>query len=367
MALPLSPYPSPCIQVFVSSVSQDGLNTWQVSLVIYTPQNIGVDNTGSVNPYTYDAYNILVGYWFSSYNPPSSSNSVSGNAWIIKDINPPSSDGSQITVLVEDLESYNNSIDPLTKSTGSQPIPPVGTTGYVWALGENGLPNLYAVDFFGTDSQTFSQYVNDLTGRFFSRNYSTTFVNASQTANTFQVGNFLTLDDINGYQIATSTSTSIIGIVTSVGYPGYYGSINPNNFTYRPFGQYLTYFQLSQNFYNPSQTKILTETIGTLYYLDSSGGLTTTASGNGNPVYIQTTLEGDGILLKGTFNSSSGGGNVPNATVYGQYPYWNSYTNSWQIGGSGSVALGASAGLTGQQTGAIAIGINAGSLTQGTG
>jgi hypothetical protein len=75
-------------------------------------------------------------------------------------------------------------------------------------------------------------------------------------------------------------------------------------------------------------------------------------------------LETGLLYSTATILNASGGGSVPNASVYGQYPYWNSYTNSWQIGGSGSVALGASAGLTGQQTGAIAIGINAGSIVE---
>ena len=57
----------------------------------------------------------------------------------------------------------------------------------------------------------------------------------------------------------------------------------------------------------------------------------------------------------------------PLGTSYGQYPYWNTYTNSWQVGGSGPIALGASAGLIGQQTGSVALGIQAGQYNQSSG
>jgi hypothetical protein len=53
----------------------------------------------------------------------------------------------------------------------------------------------------------------------------------------------------------------------------------------------------------------------------------------------------------------------PNGSVYSEYIYWNTYTNSWEIDGS-RVHLGNNAGLTGQQINTIAIGVSSGQNNQ---
>jgi hypothetical protein len=53
----------------------------------------------------------------------------------------------------------------------------------------------------------------------------------------------------------------------------------------------------------------------------------------------------------------------PNGTVYSEYIYWNTYTNSWEIDGS-NVHLGNNAGLTGQTGNSVALGVDAGRFNQ---
>lgn len=65
-----------------------------------------------------------------------------------------------------------------------------------------------------------------------------------------------------------------------------------------------------------------------------------------------------------SLNSGGGGGSsLPNATQFGQYPYYSG--TNWVIGGETSIVLGNNSGQNNQGNNTVAIGINSGKNSQG--
>lgn len=284
--------PPPCITVSnVLTSTSIGDNLFSIDI---TYNNQQISNGTS----QYTIHNVQSGFWFSNYQ-------TGPLSWRIKEITAFDLDTNTATLVVEDVEYYNAGLTGTGSITSLKP--PVGILGYIWSLDENGLPNLYRVDPTITSS-TFFEYILQVQNRFVTRNYSTVFVGATGAIGpSVSVGQMITLDVTNQYQVATSASTlPIIGTVTSVGDGGSGSNIN---FTYRPNGKYLKNYQIYENWGSSSPVQILNGSVGTLFYLDGSGNLTQTNTNN-VPVYIQTTVDGDGILLS---DANSGGG----SRVYG--------------------------------------------------
>ena len=256
-----APLPPPCIKVSISNplpvIGFDNLYTCTLSI---TPQPI--QGGGS----QYDVLNIVPGFWVSNY--------PFGEAWRINQTSNINVGAQTMDAVIEDVEYYNYSIDPDTGEHG----PNDGGAGYCWTLADDGLPNLFPVDpTFITTTGNYT-YVTDLINRFRSRNYYTSYVQAYQNGSTFQTGQFLTMSSTGSFQVASSSSTDVyntIAVVTSSGYP------SSGYFTYRPFGEFLTYDRI---------TPPLTAGVGSVYYINSTGGISTTAGANSYPVYIQVFL-----------------------------------------------------------------------------
>jgi len=247
----------------------------------------GIVNT-SVCPINYlypDPTYIKVGMWIA--------NVAYGVCFEI--INIVSQTTTSIVMDVVDVDNYSGAdglggLDPNTQGINT------ALDTIVFELGDDGLPVLMEIDQFLTN-QISNNFVTDLINRFRSRNYFTSYLRVYQASNTFSEGNFLTITSTGSYVLSTSSTSSVyntIGVVTSVGIP------DTDWFTYRPFGQYLRGSRISPSLTGPSSG------IGKIYYLNSTGGLTTTTpTSNPYPVYLQVSTGGDAILLKGQYGGSA--------------------------------------------------------------
>jgi hypothetical protein len=232
----------------------------------------------------YNGLNVRSGQWLSNYKL--------GFSWRIKSII--SQNSASVNCIVEDVEDYNISLDPDGTNTGSFP----GGLGYLYELSEDGIPALFPIDSTLTADPF---WITNQIGRFRSRNYYNSYVRVYQPSHPFQLGSVIYLTSTGSYSLSSSSSSTVydsIGIVSSI------NVTNSNYFTYKPFGTFLP----SDKIYNS-----LTQGIGSVYYLNSTGGLTTIKpSSNSYPVYIQVSTGGDGILLKGQYDliasTGSGGG-----------------------------------------------------------
>ncbi len=250
----------------------------------------------SVSPINYlypDPTYIKVGMWIA--------NVAYGVCFEI--INIVSQTSTSIVMDVIDVDNYSGAdglggLDPNTQGINT------ALDTIVFELGDDGLPVLMEIDQSLTN-QISNNFVTDLINRFRSRNYFTSYLRVYQASNTFTEGNFLTITSTGSYVLSTSASSSVyntIGVVTSVGIP------DTDWFSYRPFGQYLRGSRITPSLTGPSSG------IGKIYYLNSTGGLTTTVpTSNPYPVYLQVSTGGDAILLKGQYGlqpSSSTGGSA---------------------------------------------------------
>jgi len=260
-----SPSAPICLSVKILSPVLISGNSYSCTLRIY-PQQIN----GATDNYTVS--NVSPNFWVSNYS--------GGQSWKINSISNVNTELQTLDCVIEDVEYYNYSLDVTIGQHG----PSDNINGYCFQLGDNGLPNLVPIY---TNTFTISQtFISDLTARFNSRNYSTSYISVLQNGHSFVKGNFIGLNVSTGtYVLATSSITylEIIGVVTSIGIP------TVNYFTFRPFGQYLKASEIPT---------ALTQGVGSIYYLDSSGNLTITNTYDSNPVYIQVSSGGDGILLK---------------------------------------------------------------------
>lgn len=267
-------------------------------------------------------------------------------------INIVSQTSTSIVMDVVDVDNYSGAdglggLDPNTQGINTS------LDTIVFELGDDGLPVLMEIDQSLTN-QISNNFITDLINRFRSRNYFTSYLRVYQASNTFTEGNFLTITSTGSYELSTSATTSVyntIGVVTSVGIP------DTDWFAYRPFGQYLRGSRISPSLTGPSSG------IGKIYYLNSTGALTTTTpTSNPYPVYLQVSTGGDAILLKGQYglqpSSSTGGsanfdpmftvdfntGLISIASSTGGNPQFIFNTNTSQL----QLGTGASIGTIGQ-------------------
>jgi len=307
-----SPSAPICMLIKILSPTLISDNLYSCTLRVYSQQI----NGGSSG---YTVINVTPNLWVSNYS--------GGQSWRINSISNINTGLQTVDCVIEDVEYYNYSLDPTTGAHG----PSNNINGYCFGLAENGLPNLvpiYSNTF--TISQTF---ISDLTARFNSRNYFTSHISVLQNSHSFVKGNFIYLNG-STYTLVTSSvaDVNIIGVVTSIGIP------SVNHFTFRPFGQYLKSTQIDT---------ALTAGVGSVYYLNSSGNITTTPDNYNYPVYIQVSSGGDGVMLKyrRTIMSSTG------YTGYSGYTGFTGYTGytgySGYTGYTGYTGPAGAAGFTG--------------------
>ena len=113
--------PIPCMQMVVDNVTNTLEDNKYICELTVSPQVIQGGNS------TYTVNNIQTGFWLSNY--PSS------YAWKIIEITAVNSGANTMTVVVEDVEYYNFSLDP-NFDTPSTLTPNIGQQGYCWGIDE---------------------------------------------------------------------------------------------------------------------------------------------------------------------------------------------------------------------------------------
>jgi hypothetical protein len=310
-----SPSPTICIKVSIQ-VNSIGPAANFYNCTIFVVQ----DQTYNGGFSSYTCLDIQPNQWYTNYQ--------GGQAWKIIETSNYQVGSNVVDVLLEDVEYFNFSIEPSQDLHGPQD----GVIGYCFSLADNGLPNLYGIDYIDFPIN----FVVDLFGRFSMRNY-TTSINVIQPNHNFQLGQFIYIDN-NSYQLITSDtdiSQDIVGIVTSIGFP------SSDNFSYRPYGQYIASNQMPVG---------LTGTLGTLFYIDSVGNLTSTPNDT-TPVFLQISNSGDAILLKYRRNSAVLGNGATGPTGPTGYTGYTGPTGPMGINGftgpTGPIGINGSTGPTG--------------------
>ena len=274
-----APLPPPCIKVSISNVlNVIGVDNRYTCTLTVNPQNI--QGGGS----QYDVTTIQPNFWISNY--------PYGECWKIISLTNVNAGTQTADATIEDVEYYNYSFDPDTGEHG----PNDGADGYCWTLADDGLPNLFPIDPVFIQTINNPAYITDLINRFRSRNYYTSYVQFNQTGHSFSPGQFVYLTSTGSFTLSTSQNDNVfntIGVVSSTGYP------DSSFFTIKPFGEYQPASSIPY---------YLTGGVGSVYYINATGSLTTSApTSNAYPVYIQVSTGGDAILLKGRFGQTSGG------------------------------------------------------------
>lgn len=223
----------------------------------------------SQTPYYYNGLNISVGDWYSDL--------ASGKA--VQIISITTQTASSATVVVQDVERYNTFTDPSGQGLG------IGSTGpgYLFQLGDDGLPILTPMSTLSTSLNANLAWQLDQISRFRYRNMISGYYNVYQAGNTFTVGQVIYLQSTGVYAVVSSGSVTVknaVGVVSSIGITG------PGYFTFRPIGKVIE-----------NVTPTLPGNPGDLIYLSTSGFVNTAPTTWARPFYIN--LGGNtGILLQ---------------------------------------------------------------------
>jgi hypothetical protein len=242
-------------------------NQYSVTLACTSQTILG----GSIQ---YECTMVQPNMWCSNY--------PYGETWLIVSITSVDPDTNSLTCVIQDVECYNFAMDPDTGEHG----PNDGSNGYVYELSPNGTAAVFP---YGTNDATFA-FNPDLIARHNSRNYYQDFIPLQQPGSSFSLGQSLYINNGNFTAVTSNVQNAyIIGTVTSIGC-GTYGTYQQQDlttFSLKPNG---TYIPAYDSYFMPGLNVPLGGTIGSIYYLDSSGNLTLTIpSPNAYPAYIQIT------------------------------------------------------------------------------
>ncbi len=276
-----------CLQVrCTSSVFSGYLNgnviiTASFHLINDTPQyyNQGADY--------YDLSNVLIGQWIAG--------TQGGYAWKIVGIT--SQSANDITVKLLDVDNYCASI----AGSGQDGIPLADDTPHIiFQIGDNGLP-IFAPLYANYQNTALPNLSADIISRFIDRNTESQYIRAYQPSHTFSVGDTITMSG-GVYSSSSSSAINTIGVITQVGVP------TSDYFDFKPTsGEY---------FPNIPVTLIGPTGAGEIYYINPSGGYTSTAPPtNAVPMwYILPRAPGDtggtgpaGLLLHNSYGGAAGG------------------------------------------------------------
>jgi len=276
---------------------------------IYTVQLFinGLSTNGGTG--SFDGTNVSPDMWFS--------NRSQGFSWRINKIY--TQTAQSIKCDIEDVDFYNRLIDD--GSTGSfDPI--VSNEGYIFSLDLNGLPILFPFD---ASNKYDIRWVTDITNRFRSRNVYSNYITILQIGHSLSPGDFININ--NGIYVKSTSTNNInntIGLVVSKGINDVQNGINNDYFSFKPFGTLIKKSNL------PSNVNSTSFPIGTVFYLDTSGNLTTTQPINNiYPVYIKINNNDDLILLNNSFNTNSS--NTSSTTVSSQSATIDFYYNNGNL------------------------------------
>ena len=220
----------------------------------------------------YNCNSVQPNMWMSNY--------PDGESWLIVSITSVDPNTNSLVCVIEDVEYYNNAIDPDTGEHG----PNDGANGYVYELSPNGTAAVFPYGEGDADLN----FNPDLIARHNSRNYYQDFIPLQQSGSTFSLGQQVYIQNGNFTPVTSNVNNAIIiGTVTGAGYGDTYYPYNAANFSLKPNG---TYIPAYDSYYFPGLNVPAGGTIGSIYYLDSSGNLTLTVpSPSAYPVYIQIT------------------------------------------------------------------------------
>lgn len=240
----------------------------------------------SSTPYIYTAADIKVGYWYSDL--------VSGKA--VKIISITSQNPANITMVVEDVDRFNTFTDPTGNGIG---VGGVGS-GFIFEVGDDGLPILGPMIGFNTQLITSVGWQLDQISRFRYRNYINSHYSVNQPGNTFSVNQPLFLQSSGSYSVVPPTSSSaksFVGVVSDINVPG------PGYFSFKPVGKVIR-----------SVTPALPGNSGDLIYIGSNGYTNVAPTTWARPIYINLG-NGDGILLQNGVDTSGSLGYASQSNV----------------------------------------------------
>lgn len=287
----MSIIPSKLLSVFISSINAIGFwneddgndpwlgypYQWEMTLSVSSQPH---SNPNTPTPFFYTGTDITEGMWISG--------DLNGFCWKIISIS--SSDASNVTCIVEDIDRYNIFSDPL--QSGAYPTE---GNAVVFDLNQEGVPVLTGI----IPNSFSSTFVTDLMSRFYYRNLSKQYIRVFQENHNLSVGDPIYMKSDGTYSTLTSSQENknnllkIVGSVTTIGTPGI------NWFTYKPRG--ILYTDINPTF-------PVTSNPGDLIYLSpfNDGELTeikpTTLS---TPIYIRLETLDKGIYLMGGSGSSN--------------------------------------------------------------
>jgi hypothetical protein len=268
-------------------------NKWKAQYIISTPQTHSDSRTPT--PYEYNGLDIAVGDW-----------SAGGDGLAVRiievieenfsfgGVNYISPSPNAITVVVEDIESFNLLNDPTQTGTNFS-----DNINWIFSLSDDGTPMLNYIPAFDIPVN----FHATLLARFQNRNLVKTDYLVLQAHN-FTIGDILYISNVGLYNTLSANSIDknnferIVGQVASIGTSG------TDSFTFRPRGSIVT--------------DITQGNIGDILYLDpDTPGLLTTTKPSKFPLAFYIKLDStNAIYLSGGGGAGSSGPLGYNASVY---------------------------------------------------
>lgn len=194
----------------------DGVPYRWSAILFVEPQAHGDPST--TPPFYYDGLSVHVGDWITT----------STNGLALQIVSITSNDGSQVGVVLEDIERYNLLLEPFSASTYG-----TGQTGQgiLFEVGDDGAPILGPIDV----NYLSGAVLTDIEARFRYRNLLRSFVRVNQPDHGMAIGDVIRPDHDNPGKftkaLADNNVSSVIGVVTDVNTPG------EDWFNFKPLGE----------------------------------------------------------------------------------------------------------------------------------
>jgi hypothetical protein len=258
---------------------------WEVDVTIQSQTHSDPDTP---RPYSYNGLDVKVGDWLV----------FTTGSIAVEIVSISQQNDSTLRLIVEDV-SLNNILNDVTQSgVGIGHASAHGVYDcLIINLNSEGIPVFATIPDYAVPINLIADIVN----RFESFNYIQDYVHAHQIGNTFNIGDFIYLNEDGSFTASLSSESRAeqsIGTVTSVNQP------DVGDFTYRPIGRYVT------------NLPTLPGLPGDLLYISSTvpGGVTNVVTaGTTIPVYIKIS-DTSAIFTSGT-GGGGGGANVAEGEV----------------------------------------------------
>lgn len=224
----------------------------------------------TATPFFYNGNDVAVGMWLADI--------ISG--YTVKIVSITSQNPGTVVAVCEDVERYNTFTDPTGQGQG------IGNTGngFVFDLGDDGLPILTPMSSVQTQLSQNLAWQLDQVSRFRYRNLMHSFYRVNQSGHSFAIGDVIQLTSAATYSKinpATNSVLSTVGTVSSIGIP------SASWFTFRAAGKVVT-----------SISPSLPGNPGDLIYVTAAGAYTNVAPSVWvRPIYIRLEVGTSGILL----------------------------------------------------------------------